>query len=172
MKKLLLCFLVSATLFACTQQPKADTAAANAPLRSYGVGVDSSANIDLIKKSNSCIAEGKNDFDTYKTTYSDTAVFHDNGKKISLNDNLAILEQWKKMGLTVSFEYNATWEDVLNKPDDKGSSNHVFCYLTATFKKGDKTASVSMFQADRVKDGKIIEEWVVYDSAPITDLLK
>jgi hypothetical protein len=83
-----------------------------------------------------------------------------------------MIEEWKKIGVTVSFKYDAMWEDALNKADNKGSSSHVFCYLTTTFKKGDKTAIVAMFQADRIKDGVIIEEWLVYDSAPITELLK
>lgn len=172
MKKLLLSFLVLTSLIACKNQESKTDAAATAPIKSYGVSMDSSANIDLVKKSNACIADGKNDFASYKTTYADSAVFHDNGKKITLNDNLAVLESWKKIGITASFEYNAMWEDALNKPDAKGSSSHVFCYLTATFKKGDKTAKVTMFQADRVKDGVIIEEWLVYDSAPIAELLK
>jgi len=172
MKKLLLCFLVSASLIACTNQETKTASASTSPVKSYGVSFDSSANIDLIKKSNGCISDGKYDFETYKKTFADSAVFHDNGKKIALKDNLSMIEEWKKIGVTVSFKYDAMWEDALNKADNKGSSSHVFCYLTTTFKKGDKTAIVAMFQADRIKDGVIIEEWLVYDSAPITELLK
>jgi hypothetical protein len=93
-------------------------------------------------------------------------------KKITLSDNLEMLASWRKAGLSYSVEYGAIWESINNKPSDKGVSNYVFSYLTATFKKGDKSAKVAQFQVDAVKDGKIVEEWIVYDPTDIMSLMK
>lgn len=168
MKKLLLSFLVLASLFACTN-PKETSTAAPVP-KADGYTLDSSANVDLIKKSNTAGTTG--DVAGYKATYSDSAVFHDNLKKITLSDNLEMLASWKKAGLSFTVEYGAIWESINNKPSDKGVSNYVFSYLTSTFKKGDKSAKVAQFQVDAVKDGKIVEEWIVYDPTDIMSLMK
>jgi hypothetical protein len=41
-----------------------------------------------------------------------------------------------------------------------------------TFKKGDKSVKVGQFQIDAVKDGKIVEEWIVYDPTELMSLMK
>ena len=169
MKKLLLGFLVLASIAACTN-PKSTSTAATAVPNGSGYTLDSSANIDLIKKSNAAGASG--DLATYKTTYSDSAVFHDNLNKLSLSQNLEMLEQFKKTGLSFSVEYGALWETINNKADEKGVSNYVLGYLTTTFKKGDKSLKVAQFQVDAVKDGKIVEEWNTYDTRKIFELMK
>lgn len=169
MKKLLMGLIVTASLVACKDQKQTSTASAALPNTS-GYTLDSSANIDLIKKSNAAGSTG--DVTTYKSTYSDSAVFHDNLNKLSLSQNLDMLEQFKKAGLTFTMEYGALWETVNNKPDEKGVSNYVLGYLTSTFKKGDKTVKVAQFQVDAVKDGKIVEEWIIYDPTEIMALMK
>lgn len=161
--------IVTASLVACKDQKQTSTASAALPNTS-GYTLDSSANIDLIKKSNAAGSTG--DVTTYKSTYSDSAVFHDNLNKLSLSQNLDMLEQFKKAGLTFTMEYGALWETVNNKPDEKGVSNYVLGYLTSTFKKGDKTVKVAQFQVDAVKDGKIVEEWIIYDPTEIMALMK
>lgn len=161
--------IVTASLVACKDQKQTSTASAALPNTS-GYTLDSSANIDLIKKSNAAGSTG--DMATYKSTYSDSAVFHDNLNKLSLSQNLDMLEQFKKAGLTFTMEYGALWETVNNKPDEKGVSNYVLGYLTSTFKKGDKTVKVAQFQVDAVKDGKIVEEWIIYDPTEIMALMK
>ena len=169
MKKLLMGLIVTASLVACKDQKQTSTASAALPNTS-GYTLDSSANIDLIKKSNAAGSTG--DVTTYKSTYSDSAVFHDNLNKLSLSQNLDMLEQFKKAGLTFTLEYGALWETVNNKPDEKGVSNYVLGYLTSTFKKGDKSVKVGQFQIDAVKDGKIVEEWIVYDPTDVMSLMK
>lgn len=161
--------IVTASLVACKDQKQTSTASAALPNTS-GYTLDSSANIDLIKKSNAAGSTG--DVTTYKSTYSDSAVFHDNLNKLSLSQNLDMLEQFKKAGLTFTMEYGALWETVNNKPDEKGVSNYVLGYLTSTFKKGDKSVKVGQFQIDAVKDGKIVEEWIIYDPTEIIALMK
>ena len=48
----------------------------------------------------------------------------------------------------------------------------MYCYLTTTFTKGEKSVDVVMFQADLFnKDGKIVEEWLVYDQTAIGALM-
>jgi hypothetical protein len=168
MKKLLLCFLLSAALFACTN-PKETSTAALVP-KADGYTLDSSANVDLIKKSNTAGISG--DISGYKATYSDSAVFHDNLKKTTLNENVEMLASWKKAGISSTFEYGAIWENIKNKPNEKGVSNYVLAYLNTTFKKGDKSVKVVQFQIDAVKDGKIVEEWIVYDPTDIMSLIK
>jgi hypothetical protein len=168
MKKLLLCFIVSASLFACTN-PKETSTAAPVP-KGDGYILDSSANVDLIKKSNTAGSSG--DVAGYKATYSDSAVFHDNLKKTTLSENLEMLASFKKAGLSFTVDYGAIWESINNKPSDKGVSNYVLSYLTTTFKKGDKSVKVAQFQVDAVKDGKIVEEWIVYDPTDIISLMK
>lgn len=169
MKKLFMGLIITASLVACKDQKQTSTASAALPNTS-GYTLDSSANIDLIKKSNAAGSTG--DVTTYKSTYSDSAVFHDNLNKLSLSQNLDMLEQFKKAGLTFTMEYGALWETVNNKPDEKGVSNYVLGYLTSTFKKGDKTVKVAQFQVDAVKDGKIVEEWIIYDPTEIMALMK
>ena len=161
--------IVAASLVACTNPKETSTAAPAVP-NVNGYTVDSSANIDLIKKSNTAGSTG--DMATYKSTYSDSAVFHDNLKKATLSENLEMLAQFKKAGLSFGIEYGALWETINNKANEKGVSHYVLGYLTATFKKGDKSVKVGQFQIDAVKDGKIVEEWIVYDPTDLMSLMK
>ena len=57
------------------------------------------------------------------------------------------------------------WEEVNYKADEKGVKNYVLAYCTNTWTKGDKSVQIVTFQVDAIKDGKIVEEWNVYDSA-------
>ena len=64
------------------------------------------------------------------------------------------------------------WEEINFKADEKGVTNYVLAYCTNTWTKGDKSIDIVTFQVDAIKDGKIVEEWNVYDSAPLMELLK
>ena len=167
MKKVLLSLLVTATLLACKDQ---QTTSATPVPNASGYTLDSSANIDLVKKSNAAGTSG--DAATYKSTYADSAVFHDNMNKMTLSQNLEMVDQFKKAGVKFSVEYNALWETIGNKPDEKGVSNYVLAYLTSSFTKGDKTVKIAQFQVDAIKDGKIVEEWIIYDPTELVALLK
>jgi hypothetical protein len=44
--------------------------------------------------------------------------------------------------------------------------------IKASFTKGDKSVDKVVFQANRFnKDGKIVEEWLVYDTSKMADLM-
>jgi predicted ester cyclase len=45
-------------------------------------------------------------------------------------------------------------------------------YCTNTWKKGDVSVEIVTFQVDAIKDGKIVEEWNVYDSAAFSAFKK
>ncbi len=50
--------------------------------------------------------------------------------------------------------------------------NYVISYQNAVLTKGDKTVKVLINAVDLMKDGKIKEEWLVYDTAGILSLFK
>jgi hypothetical protein len=157
---------------ACTNQ-ETKTETTSIP-KSSGITVDSSANTDLILKAANCISDGKYDVATYKTFYADSAVIiHDNGKTITIKDNAAFLEDLGKNGIIITIDKKMIiWEDFRNKPDQDGVKSTVFSYQNNTIQKGDKTLKLIVFQANKIKDGKIVEEWLVYDTAPIMEVLK
>ena len=169
MKKFILaCFVVS-TIIACS--PKTETAstfAAPKDLTSYNL--DSSANIDLVKKM--IVAFEAMDSATYRSCYADTAKFHDNGKDMTLDQNIGNFSYFKSSGLTfkvVSIE--PIWEIVNKEADQNGVTNYVMSFQTMVFKKGEKEAKLIMSVVNGMKDGKIVEEWGLYDSKPFMDLM-
>ena len=169
MKKFILACLVVSTTIACS--PKTETAstfAAPADLNSYNL--DSSANIDLVKKM--IVAFEAMDSATYRACYADTAKFHDNGKDMTLDQNIGNFSYFKSSGLTfkvVSIE--PIWEIVNKEADQNGVTNYVMSFQTMVFKKGDKEAKLIMSVVNGMKDGKIVEEWGLYDSKPFMDLM-
>jgi predicted ester cyclase len=48
----------------------------------------------------------------------------------------------------------------------------VFTYYDATFSRGGKSVVINYNMIFAIKDGKVVEEWDIYDSAPIMNLLK
>lgn len=136
-----------------------------------GYSVDSSANIDVIKASFKDMVS----YDTasYKSKYVDTAVFHDNLNKMTLSENVAFVNQMKAAGLTIKVdEINSIWEEKLNKPKN-GIQNFVFSFSTISWTKAGKTVTVIISQVDAFnKEGKIVEEWLTYDTSAISELLK
>jgi hypothetical protein len=86
MKKFILACLVVSTIIACS--PKTETAstfAAPKDLSSYNL--DSSANIDLVKKMMTAFEAG--DSVTYRSCYADTVKFHDNQLEMTLDQNVS-----------------------------------------------------------------------------------
>jgi predicted SnoaL-like aldol condensation-catalyzing enzyme len=65
------------------------------------------------------------------------------------------------------------WEAVNYKADQKtGVTNYVISYYEVTFTKGEKKAKIIFNMNFGIKDGKIVEEWDTYDTAPLKELLK
>jgi len=168
MKKLLLCMLVSASLIACTtQETKIET---NAELKPHGYEYDSTANINTIKASFEDMAI--HDTANYKNKYADTAVFYDNGKKMSLAENVNMLNRFQSNGIKVKVSsIAAIWESRFTKKDNTQGTS-VVTYLTLTFTKDDKSIEVAMNQYDSFVDGKIVKEMLFYDPTSIMALMK
>lgn len=171
MKKVILSVIVATTLFACGT--KSENAATNSfPANATGYNLDSTANIATLQKINEAGAAG--DTSIAKTSYVDTAVVYDNGKKMTIAENMAMIPMLKNKGITMHTDkYDAIWETVNNKVDENGVQNYVFAYETVSFSKGDKKITVTVFQVDAFnKEGKIVKEWDIYDTSALSELLK
>ena len=168
MKNILLCMLLSASLTACTtQETKTET---NAELKPHGYEYDSTANINTIKASFEDMAI--HDTASYKSKYADTAVFLDNGKKMSLSENVNMLNRFQSNGIKVKVSnISAIWESRFTKKDNTQGTS-VVTYLTVTFTKGDKSIDVAMNQYDAFVDGKIVKEMLYYDPTSIMALMR
>jgi hypothetical protein len=160
--------LLSASLTACTtQETKTET---NAELKPHGYEYDSTANINTIKASFEDMAI--HDTASYKSKYADTAVFLDNGKKMSLAENINILNTWQLAGIKVKVSnIAAIWESRFTKKDNTQGTS-VVTYLTLTLTKGDQSIDVPINQYDAFVDGKIVKEMLYYDPTRINALMK
>jgi hypothetical protein len=169
MKKFILACLVVITIIACS--PKTETAstfAAPADLNSYNL--DSSANIDIVKKMMTSFEAG--DSVTYRSCYADTVKFHDNQLEMTLDQNVANFSFFRTNGLTFKvLSIEPIWESVNKDASPNGITNYVLSYLTIVYKKGDKEVKVATNMVTGMKDGKIVEEWDIYDTKPLMDLM-
>ena len=90
MKKLVLSAIVATTLFACGgKTEKAETATSTFPANASGYNLDSTANTESLKKINELAWSG--DLKTARTSYVDTAMVYDNGKKITIDENMTMV---------------------------------------------------------------------------------
>jgi hypothetical protein len=169
MKKFILACLVVSTIVACS--PKTETAgtfAVPADVNSYNL--DSSANIDLVKKMITAFEAG--DSVTYRSCYVDTAKFHDNGTEMTLDQNVGNFSFFNSNGLTIKVaSIEPIWEIVNKEASANGVTNYVMSFQTMIMKKGDKEAKMIMSVVNGMKDGKIVEEWGLYDTKPMFDLM-
>ena len=169
MKKFILsCFVVS-TIIACS--PKTETAstfAAPADLNSYNL--DSSANIDIVKKMMTAFEAG--DSVTYRSCYADTVKFHDNQLEMTLDQNVANFSFIKSNGLTFKvLSIAPIWEIVNKEAAADGITNYVMSFVTMVYTKGDKEVKVTTNMVTGMKDGKIMEEWDLYDTKQLIELV-
>lgn len=169
MKNYVLMAVIALTTFSCSQ--KNESAKATSDAHVFGVNYDSTAHMDAIKAT-------LKDMETYDTVsyvkkYADTAVFYDNGKKTTLAENVAIQKNFIAAGIKVKVNPDyAMWSSHFNFKDST-QGDFVYTYITVNFTKGDKKADVVFFQADKFnKDGKITEEYLVYDQSALAPLMK
>ena len=164
MKKTIALIALTGLLFvSCKKEATPETISPEIPKTANGYSLPTSENIDLQKKCNSAWEAGN--VDGYKSFYAEDAVFHDNNKQTTLAENVAFNTEFLKSGIKPTIKYDVIWEEVNYKANEKGVKNYVLAYCTNTWTKGDKSIQVVTFQVDAIKDGKIVEEWNVYDSA-------
>jgi hypothetical protein len=169
MKKFILACLVVSTIIACS--PKTETAstfAAPADLNSYNL--DSSANIDIVKKMMTAFEAG--DSVTYRSCYADTVKFHDNQLEMTLDQNVANFSFIKSNGLTFKvLSIAPIWEIVNKEAAADGITNYVMSFVTMVYTKGDKEVKITTNMVTGMKDGKIMEEWDIYDTKQLLELV-
>ena len=170
-KTISLIALVGLLFISCKKEGTASTVEAKNPDQ-IGITVSKSANIEMVKKL-TAMAENS-DFPNFKANFAPKAVIHDNMNDINIDENIKMLEDIKANGMTISLSKKPLiWEIINDKADEKtGVKNYVFTYYGATFSKGDKSVVINYNMIFAIKDGKIVEEWDIYDSAPILNLLK
>lgn len=169
MKKFILTYFIVSSIIACS--PKTETTSVSAyPAEAVGYNLDSSANIDLVKKMT--LAFDAMDSVNYRACYAENAKFHDNGTDMTLEQNLGNFAYFKSNGLTIKTEkIDPIWEAVNNEASADGVTNYVISFQHLIVKKGDKEVKVIMNIVNGIKDGKIVEEWGLYNSKPIVDLI-
>ena len=168
MKKLVSLVIIAISVVACT--PKSENTATVAKPHQFGENYDSTAYMDVIKATFKDIESY--DSVAYRARYADTAKFHDNDKLVTLNENVGLQGQFIAAGIKAKVKDDyAMWSSHFNFKDGS-QGDYVYTYLTVTFTKGDKSVDVVVFQANRFnKDGKITEEWMVYDTSKLAGLL-
>jgi hypothetical protein len=170
MRKIIGFIAMAAIVFTACESKKEGTSAAEAP-KGSGYTLDSSANIDLVKKVNYAFPAG--DSTVIYACYNDTAKVHDNLHGVSIKENFRDFHSLMAKGLTFKVEkINGIFEVVNYKPWPNGVSNHVVAWVTLLMQKAGKSITVVMNQGFAIKDGKIVEEWDSYDTAGLMDLLK
>ena len=169
MKKIILLLALAGSIFACTKK-EGGAAASSGAKGQNGIAFDSSANTDLVRKAIAAFESG--DTATYRSTYSADAIFHDNLDSMGIDGNMTIFKVLADKGIKVSIKVGPVWENQFDKPNAKGYTNFVMGYTTFTYTRGDKTAKTVIFAVDAIKDGKQVEEWLVYDRTAFAELAK
>lgn len=170
MKKIIYCVVITSTLFAC-QSKSSTSASSKYPDNASGYNLDSSANTEIVLRT----VKAMEAMDTvaYRSFYAADAVFHDNLDSMTLDQNVSLISSFKTNGVAVKITSTAPiWEIVNNVASPTGVTNYVISYQFGEFTKGDKTVKVVMNTVDAFKDGKIVEEWITYDTRKIYELLK
>ena len=171
MKKLLLCILVSASLIACKNQETKEINNAANPNQD-GITISKSTNIDIVKEINEDLAAF--DFAKLRSHYTDSSNVHDNLIIQQIDTNLATFIPMKNAGIKFSIEGEPlVFEIINNKPDSiTGYTNYVDTYYTFSVNKGNVKKIFKLNQVFAMKDGKVLEEWDVYDTSPIIEMMK
>ena len=169
MKKIILLFALAGSIFACSKKEDGAVASTGAKGQS-GITFDSTANTELVKKSVMAIETG--DTAVYRSTYNPDVVFHDNLDSMGLDANMAMFKAFADKGVKVKVEFGPIWETQNNKADEKGITTYVISYQTITLSKGDKSMKTLIHSVDAIKDGKLAEEWLVYDRSAMIEMTK
>jgi hypothetical protein len=136
-----------------------------------GINISSSENIELIKKMVDQVT--KFDMVDFRSNFAPSAILHDNRKNLTVDENVKMLEDLKAKGIVFTMgKEPLIWEVINDKPDTKtGVTNYVISYYETTFTKGTKSVVIVYNMNFAMKDGKIQEEWDMYDSADLVKLI-
>lgn len=166
MKKLLIiACVIAGGIMSCSKEES------KAPEGAVGYILSKSDNIDLSIKSMTALANL--DSATYRSTYSEDAVFYDNLDSMGLNQNIAIIGAMKAKGVTMKLDKMLDiHEEVTNEPSYYGVSHFVYAYAVFTLTRGDKQQKVVIHTVDGIKDGKQVVEWLRYDTKGINEIMQ
>ena len=141
------------------------------PPNATGYTLDSTANTDLVKKALHALIT--NDTVTYKDTYSSNAIFHHNTDSMNLSQNMAMIKAQfdSKIEMKI-FGVPEIWELINNNPDKNGINHYVLSFIDFQLTKGGRSMKLSISFCDLIKDGKQVEEYLIYDKSSIAELMK
>ena len=169
MKNTLIILFLAATLWSCDSQTK-ETAGPSNP-EQFGYILIKSANIDVVKE----IMVNLTNYDLAKirSHYTDSSMVHDNLIIQQIDTNLATFTPMKKLGVKYAIERTPVLFEMIEKPNAKtGYTNYVYThYLLSVTLNGKKYLS-KLNQVFAMKDGVVLEEWDVYDTAPFIEMMK
>ncbi|RXK46534.1 hypothetical protein [Aquirufa rosea] len=172
MKNVLLLILVSGMVIACGTQEKASISEAKKDANQNGYTVAKSSNIDLVKKFNELAIQ----YDTaaISAMYSSRQdTIHDNLTNMTVSENLQSISKLKAANIKISIKnYGALWETINDEASPKGVKNYVIAYILMNLNNGKQNRDIIMNQVCAIKDGKIVEEWDIYDTKAIEEFLK
>ena len=170
MKKVLFGAVIVMTVFACKTENKEVSNTSNS--NQDGITINKSSNIDVVKEINEDLVIY--DLAKLRSHYSDSAKVHDNQNIQLIDTNLATFIPLKNAGVKFSIVGKPLIFEIVNsKPDSvTGYTNYVDTYYTIGISRGNVKKSFILNQVFAVKDGKILEEWDTYDTAPMMELMK
>lgn len=170
MKKILLVLLFISTL---AKAQTSNPSSTNLPTEGFlsGYSLEQSPNTNLVLQSVKALESL--DTEKYKSFYASDAKFHDNTEEKNLEQNISFISALKSNGISVKFERVAPiWEYVHQSKNMNNPNRYVISYQQAIMAKGDKKTKVVLIAVDLMKDGKIKEEWLSYDTKGIMELMK
>ena len=129
-----------------------------------------SDNIELVKKFNeAALAYDSAAVVGMYSSPQDTV--HDNLNKITAAQSVQAFAKSKAANIKMSIKrYGALWETINAEPNPKGQSNFVIGYIVMNVSNGKESKDLLFHQTCAIKDGKIVEEWDIYDSKPLESL--
>jgi hypothetical protein len=171
MKKLVLCFLVSATMIACTtkETEKAETTAVTT-----GSVTTTGPDVEMMKNSWTYFANG--DWDNLALCYADSAkAFHNvwpSASDTTVGMNVKnIIERFKKQRELIdgNIELGKNIYEVVTMPDGN-KYGHSWNEMSWTSKKGVTGKMVVFNSFGFNKDGKLTFNWSIYDTKDVVNL--
>ena len=177
MKKFILTAMIATSLFACKNN-SVETPSKNQssmPESAAGYITDSSANINTAKMVMETFVNGDLAADKSKllAMYADTAKVHDNKNTQKFAENIEGYIQMKNSGVKFSLVQSPiVWETVLNKPSSDGVTSYVHSYYDLSIEKGGKKDTFTMNIVWHFVGDKVVAEYDLYDSAPVSAVLK